>query len=148
MSENVEGIEIDVYGASDALDDWKCDRIIVPINQLDALSLYAVQKLLTPTGDNVEATNMARLIRTAVKGVLMMYGDKILTLLMGKDHPKPAKKDDIVEWYSKMFAKLLLYGASQYRYELHTIESEDEIGNIKVTSNFSTVPISSSVPTV
>lgn len=49
---------------------------------------------------------LTRLMRVAVKGVLMMYGDKILTVLMGKDHPKPQKGQDLLDWYTDMFTRI------------------------------------------
>ena len=58
---------------------------------------------------NTEQGRLNALVRTGVKGVLIMYGDKILdSIFKTKDHPRPEKGDDIVEWYTDMFTKICI----------------------------------------
>lgn len=62
-----------------------------------------------------EKRRLSQLMRTTVKGALMMFGDNILNMMFGsKDHPRPEKKDDIIEWYSDIFAKYLVAEATQH----------------------------------
>ena len=50
------------------------------------------------TSDDQKRIQM--LIRTAVKGVLITAGDGLLNALYrSKEHPRPGKKDDLIEWY-------------------------------------------------
>ena len=67
--------------------------------------------------------NLAKLIKVAVKGVLLMYGEQILDVLYGNaNHPKPQKGDDILDWYTNQFTiagiselmkhDIVLYGTS------------------------------------
>jgi hypothetical protein len=63
--------------------------------------------------NNPDATQQQRalvqLTKTTIKGALLMLGDKILTMMFGsKDHPRPNKQDDLIEWYSDIFAKMLI----------------------------------------
>lgn len=55
---------------------------------------------------NPLAKQMARVVKAALKALLMMWGDKLLTLFIGDPHDKPGKKDDLVDWYTDMFAKV------------------------------------------
>lgn len=50
-------------------------------------------------------------MRAATKAMLVGCGDMLLTLFLGKDHPKPPKahkgeKFDIVDWYMDIFTKI------------------------------------------
>lgn len=48
--------------------------------------------------------NLAKLIKVAVKGMLLMYGEQILDVLYGNaNHPKPQKGDDILDFYTNQF---------------------------------------------
>ena len=54
---------------------------------------------------------MVRVMKAGVKGLLMLYGDKLLTLFYGsKEHPKPPrdKNLDLVDWYMHEFSKVLI----------------------------------------
>lgn len=54
-----------------------------------------------------EKTALAKLLKVAIKGLLLMYGPRILDAVFGsKDHPKPQKGDDLLEWYQDIFTKL------------------------------------------
>jgi hypothetical protein len=57
--------------------------------------------------DNQQRKNLARLMKVAIKGMLIMYGNQILDeLFLTKDHPKPQKGDDLIEWYQDIFTKV------------------------------------------
>lgn len=63
----------------------------------------------SPADATTEAGRLSSLVRVGVKGVLLMYGDKILDSIFGsKEHPRPGKKDDLVNWYTDMFTKVVL----------------------------------------
>ena len=54
---------------------------------------------------------MVRVMKSGVKGLLMLYGDKLLTLFYGsKEHPRPPrdKNLDLVDWYMHEFSKVLI----------------------------------------
>lgn len=52
---------------------------------------------------------LTRMMRASVKAVLLAYGDKILTFTFRtKDHPRPQKGDDLLEWYTNMFARIAI----------------------------------------
>lgn len=56
---------------------------------------------------NALKKRISGLIKVAVKGILLAYGDSILTLAFRtKDHPRPHKGDDLIEWYTNMFARM------------------------------------------
>lgn len=68
---------------------------------------------ISPDAPEEEKT-LARVVRAAVKGALIAFGPKLLDLMFkSKDHPKPGKGEDIIEWYADMFAKVLIAGATQ-----------------------------------
>lgn len=74
----------------------------------------------TKTADqNLAAKQLAALVKVAVKGVLMLYGDRILELALGKEHPRPGKKDDLVEWYSDMLTKIGIAWLVKHPTDLH-----------------------------
>lgn len=67
-----------------------------------------------------EQRRMTLAMRTTVKGALLMFGDKILDgMFGGKAHPKPSKGDDLIEWYSNIFAKIIIASATQGTLVLH-----------------------------
>jgi hypothetical protein len=58
----------------------------------------------TKPGDTPEAKRLASLVRLGVKGVLTIYGRQILDeLYHSKEHPTPAKGDDLIAWYTNIF---------------------------------------------
>ena len=98
----------------------------VSLNTLEPLVSTFIRNMMAPNNDaNPEAVQMSKLMKTAVKGILIMYGDKLLTVMLGKDHEKPSKGVDIVEWYTQQFAKVALAMAAKSVYVL-TIESKND----------------------
>jgi hypothetical protein len=55
---------------------------------------------------------LAKVVKASVKGLLMLWGDKLLTLFYGTtDHPHLPKKHsnlDLVDWYMAEFTKVLI----------------------------------------
>jgi hypothetical protein len=118
-------------------------HIDIPATLLEPLTTRMITGMVSPVGNGTEESkNLARLIRTAVKGLFMMYGDKILTMLVGKDHAKPGKKDDVLEWYTQTFAMLLLQFAASQSYTIFTDVKDNSVGNIQIVREFVTVPVS------
>lgn len=75
------------------------------------------------------ADKTALLIKVAVKGVFLMYGDKILEeIFKSKDHPRPGKTDDLVEWYIDMFTQILILQALKSTYTVEVNETSEIIG--------------------
>jgi hypothetical protein len=71
-----------------------------------------------------EEKTLARVVRAAVKGALIAFGPKLLDLMFkSKDHPKPLKGDDIIEWYADMFGRVLIAGATQGKLILHGVKN-------------------------
>jgi hypothetical protein len=98
--------------------------------------------MMTPNNDgNIEAQQMSKLMKTAIKGILIMYGDKLLTIMIGRDHEKPAKGVDLVEWYTNTFASIALRLASQRVYLLSVSKDGNDTTQI---SGLSTLTISES----
>ncbi len=74
---------------------------------------------IDPSAPEEEKT-LARVVRAAVKGALIAFGPKLLDLMFkSKDHPKPGKGADVIEWYADMFARVLIAGATQGKLILH-----------------------------
>jgi hypothetical protein len=92
---------------------------------------------MLPGNANPETIQTSKLIKAAVKGVLIIYGEKLLTQMLGKDHPRPGKKDDIVEWYTDVFAKIAITLATKH---LYTVETEEDDTFTKV-SRLTTIPV-------
>jgi hypothetical protein len=54
---------------------------------------------------------LVKVIKAGVKGIFMMYGDKLMTLFYGSStHPRPPKdkKLDLVNWYLEELTKILI----------------------------------------
>ena len=54
---------------------------------------------------------LVKVIRAGVKGIFMMWGDKLMELFYGsKQHPRPPKDKhlDLVNWYLEEFTKVLI----------------------------------------
>ncbi len=93
----------------------KSSQLLLDPDQLHRLVSAEMKKqfVINPDAKEEEKT-LARAARALVKGGLIAFGPKILDLLFKtKDHPKPGKNDDIIEWYADMFAKVLIAGATQ-----------------------------------
>lgn len=68
----------------------------------------------TDTNAPEEQKALVRLVRVSVRGALIAFGGKILDMVFrSKDHPRPGKKDDLIEWYSDMFAKIAITEATR-----------------------------------
>jgi hypothetical protein len=96
--------------------------IEIPMEALSGVANSIVKTLLQSNPENSEQAQMGRMMKTTIRGLLLMQGDKILTALMGKDHAKPGKKDDILEWYITAFVQALIFMASKKRYIVSTTE--------------------------
>src|SRR5580765_7660343 len=60
-----------------------------------------------------EQKRLALLLKTMIDGFLMMSGPLLLNwMYKSKDHPKPGKGDDLIEWYSHEFAKMAIGDAT------------------------------------
>lgn len=115
----------------------------IPLERAQPMVQGWIAAMMQPTSNgSEEAANMSKLMKTAVKGVLIMYGDKLLTIMIGKDHPKPPKGSDIVEWYTNMFARIALAIASKQIYTVN-VENEEQDGFTKV-SGVLTIPLQES----
>lgn len=56
--------------------------------------------------EEAKRKNVARMIRAAVKGLLIACGSQILDILIGPGHPKPGKGDELLPWYEDMFTRI------------------------------------------
>jgi hypothetical protein len=75
-----------------------------------------------------EEKTLARVVRAAVKGALIAFGPKLLDLMFkSKDHPKPGKGEDVIEWYADMFARVLIAGATQGKLYLHGVKTDEVV---------------------
>lgn len=69
---------------------------------------------ISNSNENEEQKKLVRLVRLAVKGALLSFGGKILDMIFrSKDHPRPGKGDDLIEWYSDMFAQIAIAEATK-----------------------------------
>jgi hypothetical protein len=86
---------------------------------------------------------LAKVMRAAVKGVLTMYGDQLLTLFYGSpEHPKPprVKGLDIVQWYTEQFVQLFIANMMKTDLMLLGERTEEDINVISV-NEVSTRPV-------
>jgi hypothetical protein len=85
----------------------------------DSLYSQVHDYLVTLSGSKIVETDdieqnklkkrMTALIRACIKGGLILWGYDLLTLLYGtKEHSKPGKKEDIVDWYMNEFTKITI----------------------------------------
>lgn len=109
---------------------------------IDANVLYGsvrpmIERFMGGSTDmQTEQGRLSALVRTGVKGVLLMYGDKILdSLFRSKDHPKPGKGDDLVEWYTDMFTKVCI--ASMVKSKTHLIGVHTSEPVLRITKIYS-----------
>jgi hypothetical protein len=59
-----------------------------------------------------EHKRLTQLVRTGIRGILLSFGPAILDMLYrSKDHPNPAKGDDLLTWYAQTFAAIGLVHA-------------------------------------
>lgn len=50
--------------------------------------------------------NLAKLVKTGVKGLLIAFGDQILDMMLGPNHEKPGKGVDLLDWYQDLFTRI------------------------------------------
>lgn len=102
----------------------------------------AIQKMASMGIDakNPEAAKRNRLsalIKVAIKGMLLMYGQQLLDELFNtKNHPRPAKGDDLLDWYTDMFTKIGISYLMKTETVLsgHVIRESDERNFIGISS--------------
>lgn len=99
---------------------------LIDPQDLDKIASVQMKKRVCIDPDmEEEKKGMVRAARVLVKGGLIAFGPKILDLLFkSKNHPKPEKGDDIVEWYANMFAKVFIAEATQGTLVLHASRGE------------------------
>jgi hypothetical protein len=112
--------------------------LYIPVNTLYASFHTWLHKLMQPGNAQPEVIQTSKLIKAAVKGVLIVYGDKLLSQMIGKDHPRPGKNDDIVEWYTDMFAKIAITLATK---NIYTVETEVDNDTFTKVSRVTTIPV-------
>lgn len=117
-------------------------RYQISANKLYGMVHGAIATMLRGgAGENAESKQLVSLMKVAVKGVLMMYGDKILdAFFQGKDHPKPGKGADLLEWYTDMFTKVAIAIMSRKQIEL-TASFVEGTENVFTVSKVGTGPI-------
>lgn len=84
-------------------------------------------------------------MRTAVKGVLIMWGDQLLTLFYGsRNHPRPPKDKhlDLVDWYMQEFSKIAI--AHAMRNDLHLVGAR--LDNVITISTIYAKPVTPDTP--
>src|SRR5207248_163721 len=73
----------------------------------------------------------ALMMKVAIKGIFLAYGDKILEqIFKSKEHPKPQKGDDIVEWYIDLFTQILISQALKSEYMVEVNADSEIVGCI------------------
>lgn len=111
-----------------------------------------IVKFSYPAEDkNPAARQLASMLKVAIKGVLMMYGSKILDVFIGSDHPRPGKKDDLVDWYTDVFARIGVLKATKHVLLLQGVRRGDTIqifatGSRPSTEDFADAPGSGNSP--
>lgn len=83
--------------------------LIYPIERVKTLlSEHVIKKAFTPSEDKKQQ-QITLMMKTALKGVLTLYGDTLLTMLYGANHIKPPTKcPDIIAWYTTLIIERLL----------------------------------------
>lgn len=79
---------------------------------------------------------LVKVMRSAVKGVLIAYGDNLLTMFYGtKDHPKPPKVKnlDLIQWYIDQFTRVAI--AHMMRSEFIFSGQHIEVGSHVISVN-------------
>ena len=92
---------------------------------------------------------VAKLAKQALRGGLLMFGNDLLTVLYGsKEHEKPPKNVDLLDWYTDQFAKIgvayLL--KSDIFVDGKTLEADDETILHEITS-IATGPVAAQLAT-
>lgn len=92
--------------------------------------LYAHARRLIPQLLHLDGTDRtAALMKVAIKGIFLAYGDKILEqIFKSKTYPKPQKGDDLVEWYIDLFTQILISQAMKQEYTVEVNETSEIVG--------------------
>lgn len=90
--------------------------------------------------------NLAKLMKVGIKGLLLMWGNDLLTVAFGtKEHPKPPKGVDLLEWYQDMFARIgIAYLMKNDTVLRGNIVHEDEQQTLIAIHEITTRPITAS----
>lgn len=136
---HIHDIKVNMKGLDIACVDYSNLNLYLNIDTFYPFVHAWLAKMMTPGNDSPENVQMSKLIKTAVKGVLIMYGDKLLTQMLGKDHIKPGKGVDVVEWYTDVFARIALANATRAVYKLEVRCTENVIDAEIVAVNAVTI---------
>lgn len=103
--EDMDGRNIVFFISPDGLYSTVHDGVVrmSGTNEGDMSGLSAEQQILKK--------QLVKVIRAGVKGIFMMWGDKLMELFYGsKVHPRPPKDKhlDLVNWYLEEFTKVLI----------------------------------------
>lgn len=80
-----------------------------------------------------EEKRLKQLVKTGIKGMFLTFGGKILDMLFqSKDHPKPNKGDDLIEWYSNVFAQIILTKCTEGTLVLKAPRGEFGDGSVRI----------------
>lgn len=94
------------------VEDQGGQRIVLccnPDSLYDLVHQSVVAMSTFGAGDNPEEKqkkNLAKLVRTGVKGLLIAFGDQILDMMLGPNHEKPRKGVDLLDWYQDLFTRI------------------------------------------
>lgn len=117
------------------------DTVYKGIKQMAQVDESVDEKL--PSDLRATKTALVKGMRIAVKGVLIMWGEKMLTMFYGtKDHPHPPKDKnlDLVDWYMHQFTAIAI--AHMMRHDLVLKGQHTEVGsNVLSISSVGTRPI-------
>jgi len=99
-----------------------------------------ISRYIQPSNDgSVEAQQLARLMKTSLKGVLLLVGPQLLKLIQGPSHDKPPKGSDIVEWYIQKLASIGIAEAFKQDYIVKVGQPNEE--NIRCIKGFAPIPL-------
>jgi hypothetical protein len=92
--------------------------------------LYQHARGLIPKLLHLDGTDKtAMMMKVAIKGIFIAYGEKILEqIFKSKEHPKPHKGDDLVEWYIDLFAKIMILQSMKQEYTVEVNETSEIVG--------------------
>src|SRR6266567_122963 len=135
--EDMDGHNLTFYISPEGLYD-EVHKGVVKMSQTDAGD---TSNLSTEQG--FLKVRLTKLIKSAVKGVFMMYGNDLMTLFYGSsNHPRPPKdkKLDLVNWYLAELTKILI--ANMMKNDIVLVGQHTEIGsNVISVDAVSTRPV-------
>src|SRR6266480_3612844 len=103
--EDMDGHNLTFYISPEGLYD-EVHTGVVKMSQTDAGDTSNL-----PVEQRILKEMLTKSIKAAVKGVFIIYGDKLLTLFYGSSnhpHPPKDKKLDLVNWYLEELTKILI----------------------------------------